>query len=70
MQRDYKNTAGNGGYQIKTQGQGKTAGFGISQRQVMQLVRIQALWRGAITRKWVQQVYGFSVRDRNLVVYY
>jgi hypothetical protein len=27
--------------------------MGFTQRQVMQLIRVQALWRGAITRKWI-----------------
>ena len=70
MQRDFKYGAG-GAYQTKSHFQGNNrGGLALSQRQVLQLVRVQALWRGAITRKWVQQVYGFNVRDRNLVVYY
>ena len=34
------------------------------------IVKIQSVFRGVLTRRWVQHVYGFSVRDRNLVTYY
>jgi len=34
------------------------------------IVKIQAVFRGVLTRRWVQHVYGFTVRDRNLVMYY
>ena len=38
------------------------------------IVKIQAVFRGVLTRKWVQHVYGFVSKERfmdpNLVVYY
>ena len=37
------------------------------------IIRIQSAFRGALTRKWVYQVYGFVTRERgdpNQVVYY
>ena len=34
------------------------------------IVKIQAAFRGALTRRWVQQVYGFQAREPNMVAYY
>lgn len=48
--------------------------FNPSRKDILKkIVKLQGLFRGVLTRKWVQQIYGFSVKQRqdpNMIIYY
>ena len=81
MQRDFKNGGGaaiassNGKQRVANPLYGsKSNSQPPSKGDILRtIIKIQAFFRGVLTRRYVQQVYGFQVqasRDPNLVVYY
>ena len=73
MQRDYMNGAGNSKQRVANQYNGvKNA---PSKEDIMRkIVKIQAIFRGILTRRYVKQVYNFQAHSsanlNNLVAYY